>query len=110
MGELEARQVPCEDAVAVKGTLRRACRAGRVDEQGGGVGGRRRGGERRRSGEQPVEVAVDVDRDPVEAELGDTVERLALGEHGATSRRAAANSRASRPNISLNGTTIAPSL
>ncbi len=79
-----AGQVTGEDAVAVERALRRAGRSRRIDEQRRCVGGRRRGGERgRRRGEQRVQIAVDVDRDPVEAELGDPVERLALAEHGA---------------------------
>ena len=82
--ELETRQVAGEDAVAVEGTLRQACRPRRVDEQRGRVRGRRRGGELGRCRrEQPVELAVDVDRDPVEAELGHPLERLPLAEHGA---------------------------
>ena len=79
--ELEAGKVPGEDAVAVQRPFRRAGRAGRVDEQGGRVGRRRRGlevGRRRR--EKRVEISVDVDRDAVPAELRRPLERAALCE------------------------------
>ena len=102
--ELEAGQVAGQHAVAVERALRRAGRAGGVDEQRGRV--RRRRGRRevgRGGGEQGVEVVVDVDRDAVEAELGRALERRALGDDRARLRatkahaeRIAAEGRAQR--------------
>ena len=102
--ELEPGQVAGQHAVAVERALRRAGRAGGVDEQGGRV--RRRRSRRevgRGGGEHGVEIVVDVDQDAVEAELGRALERRALGDDRARLRateahaeRVAAERRAQR--------------
>ncbi len=80
--ELEPGHVTGEHAMAVEGALGRACRPGGVDQEGRRVGGGRRGREvRRRVGEEPLEVVVDVDRHTVEAEGRNALERLPLAKN-----------------------------
>ncbi len=80
--ELEPRQVAVQDAMGEERALRRAGRAGGVDDQRRRVGGRRHRLEpRRRCLEQRREVALDVDRlDALELAVGEHDHRIRIVE------------------------------